>query len=428
MTCAPPSSDADITALREAVTALRAQPATLADMRAFAALARVSQARLDQLCREHYHLSARTLVDRARVESARASLAAGVSTSAAGSDAGFSSERNYTQQFLHAHGLTPSAYRELANGRIQRRPMRALILRLPAGFATVPIRHLMGRDPSAASERVLQADGHALSLERGFQSADTREAGVLHLSVSGREAHLCITSRSGTPCSPALCLTAHAITRRLLGFESHLPTLRARARDPQCAWFAPLLAHQPGLRVPLMGSEYEALIWAILGQQVNLTFAAQLRAELIRLAQPGLASSDNKLLPHPTPAQVAQLDPKTLQGRRFSRSKARWVVDLSGAIVQGQLRLRALGSAPACEAYDGLLAQKGIGDWTAQYVMLRGMGLNDCVPAADAGLMRNLHGILGTQERPTAHDVARCLAPLAPARSVACQHLWTWQA
>lgn len=421
----PPSATVG---LCEAVEALRAKPAAIPHARALAELTKVSQTQLADLCRRHYHLSPEALIARARVAAVRSTLAAGGRAATAGSDAGFDSERAYARSFQQSQGLTPSEYRTLARASARRGQADNFTLRLPAGFAIEPVRHLMARDPSAASERVLQANEHALHLERGFQDDDEQKAAVLHLSVRGRDAHVRITPRSGATCTAAQRLAAHAIARRLLGFDTHLPALRTRARAAECAWFAPLLARRPGLRVPLMGSEYEALIWAILGQQVNLTFAAQLRAELIRLAQPALCADRPQLLPHPAPAQVAQLEPAALQRRRFSRSKARWVVDLSAAVAEGRLCLRTLSLGPADEAYAALVAQKGIGDWTAQYVMLRGMGYNDCVPAADAGLMRNLHGILGTLERPKADDVARCLAPLAPARSVACQHLWAWQA
>ncbi|MEO0422835.1 MAG: helix-turn-helix domain-containing protein [Pseudomonadota bacterium] len=422
----PPSPRAQTptTGLHQAVQALRAEPAGIADARALGQQAGVARTRLTELCQRHYHLSPNALIERARVDAARSALAEGARAASAGSDAGFASEPAYARSFQQYQGLTPAAYRTLASsGRAS-----AFTLRLPAGFATEPVRHLMARDPSSASERVLETHAHGLRLERGFQDEREQKAAVLHLTVRGRDAHVHITPRSGSTCTPAQRLAAHAVARRLLGFETHLPALRAQARRAECAWFAPLLARRPGLRVPLMGSEYEALIWAILGQQVNLTFAAQLRAELIRLAQPALCADHPQLLPHPAPVQVAGLDPAELQRRRFSRSKAHWIVDLSAAIAEGHLRLQALSLGPADEAYAALVARKGIGDWTAQYVMLRGMGYNDCVPAADAGLMRNLHGILGTPERPKADDVARCLAPFAPARSVACQHLWAWQA
>ncbi len=412
--------------LTRSIARLRAEPARAPDVSALAQQTGLSVKRLDAHCREHYHLSASTLILRARVSAAAKTLAQGEHLARAGDLAGFAEVDSYQRGFRQYYGLRPQEYRALARDTATRGGATELSMTLPEGFATEPVRHLMDRDPSAASERV-SVDPHGnLVIERGFQDPADCVPCVLQLTVRAREAHLQMQRRDGEPCRAAHRLLAHRIARRLLGFESHLPSLRARARQPACAWFLPLLQRHPGLRVPLMGSEYEALIWAVLGQQVNLRFAAQLRAELIRLAQPQIR--DDCLLPHPTPAQVARLAPSQLHQRRFSRAKANWVVGLSQAIVDGTLDLTALAAGPAASAHAALVAQKGVGDWTAQYVMLRGMGYNDCVPAADAGLMRNLQGAAALAERPDAAAVAHWLAPFAPARSVACQHLWAWRA
>ena len=284
--------------LASSIARLRAAPAQVLDLSTLAHQSSVSVKRLDALCREHYHLSASTLILRARVSAAARALAQGARLTAAGDLAGFAQADAFQRGFRQYYGLRPQEYRALATDTAIRGGASELSMTLPEGFATEPVRHLMDRDPSAASERV-RVDRHGnLVIERGFQDQTDGVPCVLQLTVRGREAHLQMQRRDGEPCQARHRLLAHRIARRLLGFDSHLPSLRARARQPACAWFLPLLQRHPGLRVPLMGSEYEALIWAVLGQQVNLRFAAQLRAELIRLAQPQV--QDGCLLPHPT--------------------------------------------------------------------------------------------------------------------------------
>jgi AraC family transcriptional regulator of adaptative response / DNA-3-methyladenine glycosylase II len=65
----------------------------------------------------------------------------------------------------------------------------------------------------------------------------------------------------------------------------------------------------------------------------------------------------------------------------------------------------------------------GIGDWTAQYIALRGLHHPDAFPASDIGILRNARQLFGTMLSP-AQLLARS-EPWRPWRGYAAQHLWS---
>jgi DNA-3-methyladenine glycosylase II len=83
---------------------------------------------------------------------------------------------------------------------------------------------------------------------------------------------------------------------------------------------------------------------------------------------------------------VAALDPAELTTRQFSRSKASYVIHAARAVAEGALDLDAVGALPFDDAVAEMTRLRGIGRWTAEYVLMRGLGVPDSFPAADTGL------------------------------------------
>ncbi len=89
----------------------------------------------------------------------------------------------------------------------------------------------------------------------------------------------------------------------------------------------------------------------------------------------------------PRPAAVAALDVDELATFQFSRRKAEYLTGVAQRIVAGELDLQRLATAPADEVEAALLAVRGLGPWSAHYVMMRAFGFEDCVPVGDTGLV-----------------------------------------
>ena len=185
--------------------------------------------------------------------------------------------------------------------------------------------------------------------------------------------------------------------------------------------FQALVAPRLGLRIPLTADVWESLVWAILGQQVNLAFAYSLRRRLTELCGgPRVAG----LCAHPGPREVAALEPEALTSLQFSRSKAEYLVLAARAVAEGELPLEALPSGTATAAAAQLSGRRGVGPWTTHYVMMRGCGFGDCVPLGDSGLTAALQRHLDLDHRPGVKETAELMAPFAPHRSLATFHLW----
>lgn len=161
------------------------------------------------------------------------------------------------------------------------------------------------------------------------------------------------------------------------------PFQRACAHDPV---FGTLLRRYSGLRPVLIASPYEALLWAVIGQQVNVAFARKLKQALVNLCGLHLSLEGVTYPLLPRPRDVASLDKQVLHSLHFSAQKAAYLVHLSQAVAAGELDFSTLGSMAHHEAVTRLLQFKGIGRWTAEYVLMRGLGAGDSLPAADLGL------------------------------------------
>jgi DNA-3-methyladenine glycosylase II len=212
------------------------------------------------------------------------------------------------------------------------------------------------------------------------------------------------------------------LLRHLLGLNQRIEEFEhAYRRHPQ---LGPLLAGQPGLRVPQAATPFEALSWAITGQQISVGAAVALRRRLILAA--GLRHSGG-LACYPDAARLAALDEETLRDAGFSQSKARTLRAVSALIVAGELPLDAWLATPPLpveQLRERLLAVRGIGPWTVDYTLLRGFAWLDGSLHGDAAVRRRLQALLGSPTPPEPAAAQAWLAGFAPWRALAAAHLW----
>ncbi|HEV8581607.1 MAG TPA: Ada metal-binding domain-containing protein [Thermoanaerobaculia bacterium] len=387
---------------------LRADPGAFHDIGSLAAACGVSGTKLNELVREHAHLTPAMLLRRERVRAAGARLLAGRErVIEVGYAVGFEAESTFHRHFLGLTGMAPAAYRGL-------RESAGFLLQLPRGYRAGDPLSYHGRDPEGPAERI--RDGQAILKPVRLPGAP---AAVLEIAFEP-EGAWCQVHGLDRPGRDVMA-AAHATAVRLLGIGSDTAGLEGRAgRDPLVAR---LVEGRRGLRVPLAATPFEALTWAIVGQQINVRFAVSLRRALVELAGRAVPGGGG-LLVHPTPEAVAALEPAELTKLRFSRSKAEYLVGMARRVADGSLPLDALGQGSAQAAEAALKAVRGLGPWTARYTLLRGFGFADCAPVGDSGLGTGLQRFLGLAERPDAKETDRLMAAFAPHRSLATCHLW----
>jgi len=196
--------------------------------------------------------------------------------------------------------------------------------------------------------------------------------------------------------------------RRLFDLDADPIAIGAHlARDPL---LAPLVAARPGLRVPGGWDGFEIAVRAILGQQISVAAARRLLGRLVALC--GTAPE------LPDAAAVARADLSSL-GVPGARRRA--LHDVAAAALAEPTLFEARPTIE--ETVARLRALRGVGEWTAQYIALRGARHPDAFPASDLGLLRGAAAPDGT--RPTAAALLRRAEAWRPWRAYAAQHLWT---
>jgi len=150
-----------------------------------------------------------------------------------------------------------------------------------------------------------------------------------------------------------------------------------------------------GARPPRFPSIFEALVNALACQQLSLTVGIRLLNRLAERYGQSIEKQGAAYHAFPDPENLAVLTPEALRALGFSHQKARAVIELASAVAEKRLILDELGILDNEAAADRLLKLRGVGRWTAEYVLLRGLGRLNVFPGDDVGARNNLQRWLG---------------------------------
>jgi DNA-3-methyladenine glycosylase II len=155
-----------------------------------------------------------------------------------------------------------------------------------------------------------------------------------------------------------------------------------------------------GLRVMNIPDVFEALIWSIIGQQINLTFAYKLKRALVEKYGAHVIHNGNAFYTFPEPLALAALTTEELREMQFSKRKAEYIVNAGSVFGNGFLSKEMLLTLSAPEKITALVALKGVGLWTANYVMMKSLNETTGVPHGDVGLLKALanHGLISDRK------------------------------
>lgn len=187
---------------------------------------------------------------------------------------------------------------------------------------------------------------------------------------------------------------------------------------------AKLVKRFRGMRIPQSPSVYECVVCAILEQQINLTFAHQVKRALVGAYGDIVEFEGERYNAFPQPETLATATPEEFRKLQISGPKARYIIEFSQAIAEGRLNLEELQSLPTVEVRQRLMSHKGIGLWTAEYVCLRALGKLDHLPASDVGLQKAIQLFYRMRKLPTPKRVEQLARKWAGWRSYATFYLW----
>jgi DNA-3-methyladenine glycosylase II len=156
--------------------------------------------------------------------------------------------------------------------------------------------------------------------------------------------------------------------------------------DPAMSQIAKLLY---GLKNPTTPTVFEALVDSIIEQQISIKVAVALEEKLVRKLGERLPVDGETYFAFPTPQTLASASVEEIQQVGLSRRKAEYIQEAAQLIVTGKLDLERLKAQKSAEEIVLKLDEvRGVGVWTAELTMLRGMQRLDALPADDFGIRR----------------------------------------
>jgi AraC family transcriptional regulator of adaptative response / DNA-3-methyladenine glycosylase II len=327
--------------------------------------------------------------------------------------AGFGSVRQFNDTIRAVFDASPTSLRRSARSRrgvsIDAGPAAATVtLRLPTRqpFAGADVLEFLGRRAIRGLETFGLVDDvptyrRILTLPNGH--------GVVSLAIAPDADHVIARVRVGDWSD---LTTAVQRVRRMLDLDADPVAVDGHlVVDPV---LGELVRAVPGRRSPGSVDPFETLVRAIIGQQISVAGARTVAAKLVGAVGTGVDPALVEGWPELDRAFPGADAVAAAPDSAFSMPTARreTIRRAAAAVADGELVLD-VGADPV-EARDQMLALRGIGPWTADYVMMRGLGHPDVMLGTDLGVVHALRAVDGepTPER------------WAPWRSYAVHHLW----
>jgi DNA-3-methyladenine glycosylase II len=194
---------------------------------------------------------------------------------------------------------------------------------------------------------------------------------------------------SGARLRPEYKQQAKIIVTKMLGLRMDLaPFYEMASRDPK---LSSLVEKFRGIKPPRFPSIFETLANAFALQQFSLTVGIELLNRLIRACGLSLKQDDGTTqYAFPRPQDLLKLDPSAIRELGFSGSKVRAFLELSENVVSGRVDFTSLERMDNGTVVSSLLELRGVGRWTAEYVLLRGLAPLDVFPGDDVGARNRL--------------------------------------
>lgn len=185
----------------------------------------------------------------------------------------------------------------------------------------------------------------------------------------------------------------------------------------------PLLKKHEGLRILGVPDLFEAGTWAIIGQQINLAFAYKVKRKFIFEFGECVEKDGHQYWLFPSPEKILITLDADMAAIQLSRQKIKYIKELAYQILTHQVQKEELRKGSLEEATKQLTRIKGVGMWTAHYILMRSLHYKDSFPAADAGIHQALRKI---KEDPSIKEAAtrEIFQPYLPWAAYATYYLW----
>lgn len=180
-----------------------------------------------------------------------------------------------------------------------------------------------------------------------------------------------------------------------------------------------------GLRIMGIPDLFEAVCWGIIGQQINLPFAYMLKRRLVETFGRCVELDGEQYWIFPTPNDLANLTVADFEGLQMSVKKCEYLIGVAKQMVEGKLTkemLMATGDLKSAEKM--LIKIRGIGPWTANYVLMRCLRFPSAFPIDDVGLHNAMKHLLGRDTKPSKEEILYLSASWSGWEAYATFYLW----
>ncbi|OXE97146.1 DNA-3-methyladenine glycosylase II [Flavobacterium araucananum] len=180
-----------------------------------------------------------------------------------------------------------------------------------------------------------------------------------------------------------------------------------------------------GLRFIGMPDFFEALAWCIIGQQINLSFAYKVKRKLVERYGEFTVYEGQKYYAFPATEILAHANISDLRELQFSEKKAQYLIAIAQLFLNGKLSKKIVQDLPDLESRIKFLTGiRGIGQWTANYALMKSMKEPACVPHGDVGILKALinHRVIRSKEDK--HSIDRFFESFMGWQSYVVFYLW----
>jgi DNA-3-methyladenine glycosylase II len=186
----------------------------------------------------------------------------------------------------------------------------------------------------------------------------------------------------------------------------------------------PVVSQFRGYRIVGQPDLFESLTWAIIGQQINLQFAYTLKQRFVMKYGESICWQGQEYYSFPRPEVVARLTHADLFPLQFSSQKSKYVQLIAEAFATGEMSRSMLEGLPLVDAKVRLMKIKGIGNWTANYALMKTFRYRDAFPLEDAGIHNAIRNLKKMKRKPTLDEVSRIFRKYKGWEAYATLYLW----
>lgn len=235
------------------------------------------------------------------------------------------------------------------------------------------------------------------------------------------EPTLIVTVESDQEVDGQLLVEVRLLIEKMFGLTVDLQAFYAMSeRNPV---LASLVKRFAGVRPPRFPTIFEALVNSIACQQVSLDSGIAALNRLSERFGRNLVHADTRLCAFPRPVDLAEAAEDTIRELGFSRQKSRAIKEMAVNVASEQVDLISLEEMTNEDVVERLSQLRGIGRWSSEYVLLRGLGRLETFPADDVGAQNNLQRLFDLDRRPGYDEIKALVAQWNPYQGLVYFHL-----